>query len=615
MQTRKKLRELSDQLAHSAIHGPIPLPWQEELEPLVQKIKEQEEDFQSRAGDSSLRAREKFMQKVCYVAFGALAPAGVWMCYIWWHTRDIMRSAGGDSATTWMILYCGLAVVSVSLVGLRATKKGSARGLFLVLAGVVALYMAVVALGAAAYLMAHDMTAPFRTIAKRTFDTPAKRSGIWHSDVCPTLSRTACSDHFLHFPIFSAVSATSLELLFSNCTVAHEMFASNRTASAAQALCQTCVEDCQSKVASELGDFAAPVIYAAWVIVVFTVATVVFNFCFLLMAQAGPKFEETELFVELPKLQKRIKEMSSDAGIPLFGGVNPLVRDQVDEDEVHLTIQQYQDLMRIFQQTINAHVYVEIPWLVKKVGRILHITLALSGLVLSVVSTGVERLIKYQCAENIDCEGIAEVDHVTMATSWLFHVGWIMLLSGCLMYYYIMHHGRRDLKRGKGLEQTTELFIRITSAGGFVLVFAVLFVAMALTIGLSEMLARPSITDAHWPALRQHYESLDSVNEEFRCAISDSDDDCLEKMENQFQDLMEKVDVYLLGFACALLVLMWIIVALMLAIERVEGEDDVENWHPLDWCFIICIDGYGPGGSGHSQRKTLEAEPVELAQD
>jgi hypothetical protein len=86
-------------------------------------------------------------------------------------------------------------------------------------------------------------------------------------------------------------------------------------------------------------------------------------------------------------------------------------------------------------------------------------------------------------------------------------------------------------------------------------------------------------------------------------------------MESQFQDLMEKVDVYLLGFACALLVLMWIIVALMLAIQRVEGEDDVENWHPLDWCFIICIDGHGPGGSGHSQRKTFAGEPVEMGED
>lgn len=297
------------------------------------------------------------------------------------------------------------------------------------------------------------------------------------------------------------------------------------------------------------------------------------------------------------------------AGVPFLK--NPLTSDHVKEGEVHGIFRQYQELMKIFQRTINSHVYVEIPWLVKKVGRALHLTLAFAGMILSAVAVGSQTFIDHQCSKTIDCDAMAEIEFITAAISHLFYVGGVLLLTGLLMYHLIMKQSGRDLQWGKGMEQTTEMFIRITSAGGFVMVFVVLSAAVALTIGLSDVLEQPSTGSSYWPALRERYQELDdAISAEFRCKPSDSDAECLGKMQRQVRSLMGEVDVYFVGLGCGLCVWVWAIVALVLAVQRVKLEDE-ENWHPLDWCFVSCIDGHGPGGTGNMQPTTPRAFEME----
>ena len=60
---------------------------------------------------------------------------------------------------------------------------------------------------------------------------------------------------------------------------------------------------------------------------------------------------------------------------------------------------------------------------------------------------------------------------------------------------------------------------------------------------------------------------------------------------------MEAIDVYFFALGCALLVLMGIIVKLVVAIQRTRVEESrVEHWNPFDRCFLVCVDGHGPGG-------------------
>jgi hypothetical protein len=308
----RRLHRLRDRLAHRITHGPIPLEWVAELEPLIGKIKEQETAACEDEGVVALQAHERLLQKICYLAFSVLAPVGALVCYVGRRAAEIMGPT--DDALASAVILCGLAIVVLGGAGIYATKRESTRWLYLVLGGVVALYMVIIGVGVGAWLLAHEMSAPFRTIVESAFRTPAKRITVWRSDVCLTLSSAACSDNFLHFPTFSSVSSASMERLFGNCTTAYDFFASSQTADAAQTLCRACVEDCRSEVAHQLGGVAKPVVYAAWCTVAFMLATLVFNFLFLLMAQSGPSLEDTELFEKMPELQKRMKAISSNAG-------------------------------------------------------------------------------------------------------------------------------------------------------------------------------------------------------------------------------------------------------------------------------------------------------------